>query len=248
MSVTIVMPVWNEAEGIEEFLSEIASEFRDMPHQFVVVDDSSGDETVSIVEALADSGLPVTLLVNSTNMGHGPSTLRALESGLESGADVVVSVDGDGQFIGKDIRRIADSVSAGDADIVEGVRTSRDDPYFRQAVSLGTRILVWLRCGRLPADANTPLRAYRSKALSSILGNIPNQASTPNLFVSAYVRKSGLAVMEMRVRSIPRRGAIATGSTWGKSRTYLPSKRFITFCVNAVREWTSTTQPSNSTK
>lgn len=243
MTIAVVMPVWNEAEGIGEFLQELSRALRQKAVEFVVVNDCSTDNTRAVLHQLAESGFPVTILENDINRGHGPTTMRALAAGLASGADVVVAIDGDGQFLGEDVRTVIEALPAGSAGIVEGVRTTRDDPYFRKVVSLSTRVLVRVRCGESPKDANTPLRAYRRQTLSKILEVIPPDASTPNLFISAYSRRSGIPVREQEVRSIPRRGASAIGSTWGKQRSFMPSRRFVKFCWRAAREWATTPLP-----
>ena len=150
-----------------------------------------------------------------------------------------MAVDGDGQFLGADVVEVIDELLLVGriSDVVEGVRTSRNDPLYRKLVSSGTRALVWSRVRQKPADANTPLRAYRPSALVQLLQFIPEGAATPNLHISAISRALPLRIREVQVRSIPRRGSEAAGSTWGKSRKSLPSKRFVVFCATAAREW-----------
>lgn len=239
MSLVVVMPAWNEAEGIADFIGELDQALSEWSPEFVVVDDASTDGTVAQLQALVDAGVRVHVTVNHVNRGHGPSTMRALALGLELGASTVVAVDGDGQFIGSDLARVVRERESTGADIVEGVRTSRSDPAYRRVVSWVTRLLVRTRAGCWPADANTPLRAYDPNALRGLLVVVPAGASTPNLIISAISRRRGLDVREISVTSIPRRGSDKGGSTWGKRRTILPSKRFLSFCGRAAREWFS---------
>jgi len=103
LDLCIVMPAWNEEEGIGLFLKEIESNLLDIGLKFVVVDDKSTDKTVQVVEQLANNGMNITLIKNSINLGHGPSTLLALKAGLESGASTILAIDGDGQFLGTDL-------------------------------------------------------------------------------------------------------------------------------------------------
>ena len=96
-SIVVAMPAYNEAEGIPEFLHEISVAFSGLDLQFVVVDDCSADGTANVVK---DLGLPgMHALRNEVNSGHGPSTLRALQEALDLGGDIIVAVDGDGQFL-----------------------------------------------------------------------------------------------------------------------------------------------------
>lgn len=236
MSVCVVMPAWNEAEGIAEFLVELDGALREWGPQFMVVDDCSTDATRKAVEAVAANGVKVAVTTNEANSGHGPSTLRALELGLLSGADVVVSLDGDGQFLGVDVARVVGVLTAGDLDVAEGVRTSRSDPGYRKAVTSATRLLVWSRTRKWPSDANTPLRAYRPAALTRLLEAVPDQAMTPNLIISVLCRTGSIRYAEVSVVSRPRRGSSAVGTSWGRGST-MPSRRFLRFCRGAVAEW-----------
>jgi glycosyltransferase involved in cell wall biosynthesis len=231
------MPAWNEAEGIRGFLTELNDALAGLDPQFVVIDDASRDDTARAAAASAEDGVNVRVATNEVNLGHGPSTMRALRAGLDSGCDVVVAIDGDGQFTGADVRRVVETLVAGSADVVEGVRTQRNEAAYRQLTSAATRGLVWTRARVLPGDANTPLRAYRPAALQRLVERVPETAMTPNLIMSALTRRWGVALVEVPVASRPRRGASAQGTTWAAKRASLPSRRFVTFCVKATGEW-----------
>lgn len=237
--VCIVMPAYNEAEGIEQFLTELSESFTDWNCQFVVVDDCSKDRTSDVVAALRELGFPVTLLKNSVNSGHGPSTLTALRAGLATGTDIVISTDGDGQFIGDQVKKIAETLVANNLDVVEGVRTSRTDPSYRKITTLATRCLVWTKVRQLPIDANTPLRVYSSPSLARILPLLPARSMTPNLLISALTRQGDFLFAEIAVTAIPRRGVSEVGTSWGRG-SILPSRRFIRFCAGATKEWFTT--------
>ena len=236
MSVCVVMPAWNESEGIGGFLQELNDSLKAYGPIFVVVDDCSSDGTRAVVEESAAMGINVTVVTNDRNSGHGPSTMRALSLGLASGAEVVVAIDGDGQFRGTDVVRVLDALESKGLDVVEGVRTKRQDPVYRKVVTTGTRAMVWARTRRMPADANTPLRAYRPPILARILETVSPDSITPNLNISVLCRTWPIGLAEVPVVSQPRRGQSAIGSTWGKG-SLVPSKRFIGFCRDAVSEW-----------
>ena len=237
MKTAVVMPAWNEEEGIGEFLAELERCLRFVGPQFIVVDDKSTDATYSLLENLASSGFPLVVTTNETNLGHGPSTIRALSMGLASRPDVIVAIDGDGQFLGEDVATALRAFGDENIDVLEGVRQARNEPKFRQGVTLSTRLLVWSRTGRMPRDANTPLRIYKPVALQSLLASIPEDLLTPNLAFSVLTRNSNLITREFPVRSIPRRGSNQQGSTWLARTQWWPSRRFLAFCGKALRQW-----------
>jgi len=241
MSVTVVMPAYNEEEGIAGFIAELATELQSFEPKFIVVNDLSTDSTEVRLKDLAASGKPVEVHTNLVNLGHGPSTLRALNFGLTSHSAIVVAIDGDGQFLGSDVARLIQlMIEDPKIDVIEGVRQHRDDPAYRVIVSSVTRNLVWSRARVKPIDANTPLRLYRRKALIQLLEKLPQNSMTPNLLISAKTRRQGAIYSEIDVRSIPRRGSDTGGSTWKSKTASLPSKRFIKFCTRAAVQWVST--------
>jgi dolichol-phosphate mannosyltransferase len=241
-SVAVVMPVWNEGAGIAEFIIELRDSFEPSQVFFVVVDDASSDNSVAVLKDLENQGFPVRIIQNTTNLGHGPSTHKALSLGVSENPKFVISIDGDGQFLGVDVRRVYELISGGgEVAIVEGVRVRRGDPLYRKIVTIFTRVLVFAKSGQLPRDANTPLRAYTTEALSVLLEIVPNHVLIPNLMFSVISRRKKMQISQLEVTSIPRRGGNEIGSTWGKGIKIFPSKRFITFCVQAFSQWLSFT-------
>lgn len=239
MRICVVMPAYNEESGIAEFVGELSQSLAAWETQFVVVNDCSKDSTASVAASLSKAGIDIEVVTNEVNSGHGPSTVRALNLGLESGADFVVAIDGDGQFVGTDVAKVVGHLTASGCDVVEGVRTQRGDPVYRRVVSLSTRILVAAKSRQLPADANTPLRVYRRASLEKILESLRSDITIPNLVISANTRRLRLHFEEVTVKSIPRRGSDQTSITWGKSRRQVPTRRFLKFCGRAVRDFLS---------
>ena len=233
-----MMPVFNESSGIEEFVLELAEHFHAKSTKFFVVDDCSTDSTWEVLQQMSCSGqFDMEIARNQRNLGHGPTTIKALTAGLESGKSVIVACDGDGQISGMDMKRIVDALDADDVDAVEGVRIARRDASFRRVVSQVTRMLVRLRSGVLPLDANTPFRAYRRSTLDVVLRSGQIGQVVPNLDISAYVRSVGIKVLELSVDSRPRRGPNMLGSTWSGGHRWIPSRKFVTFCLRALRDW-----------
>jgi glycosyltransferase involved in cell wall biosynthesis len=246
VEVAVVMPAYNEAAGIAGFLMEISDALRFVDHGIVVQDDCSTDDTLAIVRDLAVSGMAVEVLEGTRNAGHGASTLAVLGHALDAGADYVVAVDGDGQFRGADLARLAALCRDHDLDVVEGVRSGRRGPSYRAVVTSATRLLVWARCRQLPRDANTPLRVYRASALARLLEDVPASSPTPNLHISALTRSEGLRYAEVSVEWLVRRGGIQGSSGFGAR---MPSPTFVRFAVKALAQWlrgTSSRLPQQS--
>ncbi|MBD3752570.1 MAG: glycosyltransferase family 2 protein, partial [Micrococcales bacterium] len=161
--LVVIAPAFNEADGIADFIAEIYREVspRAAVVEIVVIDDASTDDTAAKVIALGLDG--VRVVVQPHNRGHGPAAIAAYREGLARGADVIVHVDGDGQFDGADIARVA--LSSKHHEVVHGIRRGRTDPWYRRVLSTGLRLLIWPFARRRIPDINTPLRAYHPDAL-----------------------------------------------------------------------------------
>jgi dolichol-phosphate mannosyltransferase len=234
--VVVVMPAFNEAEGIGGFLEEIVASLTPLTRKLSlrIVDDRSTDATADAVRAVA-SAADIRVVTADVNRGHGPTALAAYREGLALTPDVVLHVDGDGQFVGADLAAVLAAID--DADVVHGDRRGRDDPWFRKVLTALVGAAVSGLARHRVGDANTPLRAYRPEPLARLVDSVPADALVPHVHFSIAERRWGLAVAEVPVRSIPRRGSVATGTMWGPAvRPALPSRRLLSFARRAAGE------------
>lgn len=237
-SVAIAIPAHNEAESLVEFLLEIddALAGRADGVTFLVVDDASTDDTSEAARKageLVDG--EVIVVRNEDNRGHGPTVLEAYRRAIETGADLVLQVDGDGQFLGSDLRRIAVLLDDG-AHAVCGVRRFRYDPWFRMIMTRGLRLYVGTGFGVPTRDANCPLRGYRASLLDDLLKWIPDDALVPNLYLTILAARRGVTMVEVDVNHRVRRGSDAVGTMWSGRKRSAVAKRLAKFSFSALRE------------
>jgi|1048.fasta_scaffold72329_2 dolichol-phosphate mannosyltransferase len=231
------MPVFNESEGIADFICELNDSLLQYSPMFIIIDDKSTDMTVYEVKRVQENTeINIKLLPNKQNLGHGQSTIRAISAGVKH-AELVVTIDGDGQFYGTDVRKGLELFMRSKFDILEGVRISRSDPWYRKLITFLLKYLVFIKSGKICQDANTPLRYYRSNSLQKLLKMVPNETLIPNLYVSIISRRSELAIGNFVARSRDRRGRVKSGSTWGKTGTIIPNSRLVRFIFRAFKEF-----------
>jgi len=233
--LAVVMPAYNEAEGIGGFIDEIRTAVAPLAERvsFVIADDRSTDGTATALAGIPD----VDVQTQPANRGHGPTALAAYRAGLALSPDALVHVDGDGQFLGSEIASAVRALSSTGADVVHGVRHSRTDAWYRRLLTAGVRLLTGAIVGRGVPDVNTPLRVYRPEALQILVNAVPSDALVPHVHFSLGEVRAGFAVRYLRVRSIPRRGSSSTGTMWGKvARPSLPPKKLVLFALSALRE------------
>jgi glycosyltransferase involved in cell wall biosynthesis len=237
-TVAVAIPAYNEADSLREFLAEIDSALRPSTSSLtlVVVDDQSTDDTAEVVRK-ANAGLTceVVLVQNEVNAGHGPTLLEAYRRALDTGAELILQVDGDGQFLGSDLRRIMVLLQDG-ADIVGGVRRFRYDPWFRMIMTRLVRRYLSLGFGVPTRDANCPLRGYRADLLDDLLQWVPDRALVPNLYLTILAARRGHTYVEVDVSHRVRRGTSTTGTMWSRQRQYLIPTRLLSFSGRALLE------------
>jgi glycosyltransferase involved in cell wall biosynthesis len=236
-SVAIAIPAYNEAEGIGEFLLEIDEALTGVDEVVLcVVDDRSTDGTIEAVEAVrAKVAAQVRLVASDVNRGHGPTLLAAYREALDSGCEYVLAVDGDGQFLGADLRRVLVLLQDGGEGVC-GVRRFRYDPWFRMLMTRVLRLYVARYYGVPTRDANCPLRGYRAALLDELLQWLPADSLVPNLHLAILAARRGATLVEVDVNHRVRRGAATTGTMFAGGSSWRTIKRLLLFSWSALAE------------
>jgi len=166
--ISIVVPVFNEAENIQPFLRDVAAAVTE-PHEILIVYDFPEDSTLPAIAAL-DPPCPNVRLVHNT-LGKG--VLNALTAGFNaSQGDVVVVMMADRSDEPQDVERMARLIRDGH-DVVAGSRYMKGGgqvggPLLKRTLSrLAGVSLYWL--ARLPIhDATNNFRAYSRRVVKEI--------------------------------------------------------------------------------
>ena len=235
MKLVVCMPSFNEESRVCNFLERLNDDLGgSYDLRIVLVDDASTDNTIESVQNLGIADLMVER--NSSNLGHGPSTIRAVSLALEQTPDIILCCDGDGEVETASLLQMVSRFEDPYIEIVEGTRYSRVDPWFRKLTTFATRLLVFQRSGSWPRDANTPFRAYKPEAVLKLIKKLPPNSLVPNLHFSTLTRVLGLNFLSIPVL-VEVTGGSSRGVTWNQKFKLLPSMRFISFCINSSIEW-----------
>jgi glycosyltransferase involved in cell wall biosynthesis len=116
-SLSIIIPAYCEAENIIETLGNVVSALAPLhiPHEILVIDDGSTDETSARVTANLSRFPTVKLLVNEQNMGFGWTYRRGVEA---ASLTHIVMVHGDNAWGAETLRELFRHV--GEVDVVIG--------------------------------------------------------------------------------------------------------------------------------
>lgn len=118
MKLSILMPVYNEADTVQTMIDRVRKVPFPCEVELVIVDDASTDGTAGILDAL--EGDDITLLRHSENRGKGAAirTAAAAASG-----DYLVPCDADLEYQPEQIPDLLEPVIRGDATVVYGNRS-----------------------------------------------------------------------------------------------------------------------------
>ncbi|MCX5696528.1 MAG: glycosyltransferase family 2 protein, partial [Candidatus Omnitrophica bacterium] len=158
VSVSVVMPCYNEAGIIEKVVkdcyAQIIGNIRDS--EFVIIDDCSNDATPVILKRLEGEFPKLKILKTPKNSGHG----RALRLGYESAVkECVFQVDSDDQFELREFWQLHSRIK--NCDLVLGSRRQRNDPLHRLLLSRIISLANFSIFGVFIKDANCPFRLIR---------------------------------------------------------------------------------------
>ena len=154
MRVAVVIPAYQAAATIGEVVSQTLGILPDA--NLIVVDDGSADGTGE-----AGRGKGTTVVTHPRNRGKGAALRTGIARARADGAEVIVTIDADGQHPAAEIPRLLQPIAAGAADLVLGARARNG------AMPVSRRLTNWLsasvasRIGRQAIrDAQTGFRAF----------------------------------------------------------------------------------------
>lgn len=168
--VSVIIPAYNEQEGIGLVLEQIHEilQSRNWRYEVIVVDDGSEDDTATIAEGISET----KVLRHPNNRGYG----SALKTGIRhSEYDLVLITDADGTYPNHQIPDLIDKLINDDCDMVVGARVGRNVsiPFIRRPAKWFIRKLAELVAGFPIPDLNSGLRVFRREASVSFFSMLP---------------------------------------------------------------------------
>ena len=146
LELSVVVPVYNEAENVATLVAEIEAALSGRPYEMIFVDDASTDETAAVLTELKATYPKLRILSHKSNAGQS----RAVRSGIIAArAMIIATLDGDGQNDPADIPALFKQLTRQDAPeklrLVGGRRAKRIDSAAKKIGSkIGNGVRKWL--------------------------------------------------------------------------------------------------------
>lgn len=165
--VSIVIPVFDEAENVAILHGEIAAAVKDRgeDYEIIFIDDGSSDGSLAELKKIRAGDPRVKIIKFRKNFGQS----AAISAGFKySSGEVVVAMDADLQNDPADIPLLVDKVSEG-FDIVNGWRRDRHDKWLTRKVPsfFGNKLISWITGVKLH-DYGCTLRGFRSDVVKNM--------------------------------------------------------------------------------
>jgi glycosyltransferase involved in cell wall biosynthesis len=193
--IFIAIPAYNE-EGV---IKDVIHETRKAGYtNIIVVDDGSSDETFERARELIEG----KALRHRINRGKGTATKTAIEAAKLLGADIIVTMDGDGQHDPEDIQALIAPIIEGKAEITLGTRLISPDgmPFHKIIANKIGNAFTWYLFGLWVSDSQSGFRAYSINATNLIETKADRYEYDSQVIREIYLRKIKYKEVPIKVR------------------------------------------------
>lgn len=191
--IIVCIPAYNEEKNI----ANIVKRARNYADEVIVCDDGSSDNTSSLAK------LEGAIVINHTkNSGYGKTIRTLFQVALERNADIIVTIDSDGQHDPEQIPTVIEPMLKSGIDIVIGSRfiESKDNPQVPLYRSFGIKTITKFTkqaSFKNLTDAQSGFRGYTRHALEALSLNEDGMQISTEILLSAKSKK--LSITEVPI-------------------------------------------------
>lgn len=186
MKVLIIIPAYNEAGNIANFINVLEKDYPQ--YDYIIVNDGSEDATAKIC---AEHHFKVVNL--PLNLGIGGAVQTGYKYALRHDYDMAVQMDGDGQHDPQFLEGMIELMEREDADLVVGSRFINKEGFQSSATRrTGINILsamAWIFTGVRVKDITSGYRLVNKNLIKLYANDYPFDFPEPEAMVMATVHQ-----------------------------------------------------------
>ncbi len=200
MDISVVIPLLNEEESIQELYDWIASVMQSnrFLYEVIFIDDGSTDSSWKVIEEISSAHAAVKGIRFQKNYGKS----QALDAGFKiAEGRVVITMDADLQDSPDEIPELFDLITKENYDLVSGWKKKRHDSVI--AKNLPSKLFNWAArrtSGLKLHDFNCGLKAYKNSVVKAVKVSGEMHRYIPVLAKNEGFRKIGEKVVKHQAR------------------------------------------------
>lgn len=199
INVSIVIPCYNEAEGVTDSLNEVYKALRKRDDvEIITVNDGSSDKTPAILDKYASQKTSVRVIHNESNIGYGASLKRGIR---EAEGDLIVITDSDGTYPASSIPELLEELKEYDMAVGARIGPNIEVPLVRRPAKWVLLCYArWMARADIK-DLNSGLRAFRKKDALHFFPLLPEGFSfTSTITLAMHVNGMRVAYLPINYR------------------------------------------------
>ena len=207
MKTVAIIPAFNE----EKTLGAVILNLKKHVSQIIVVDDGSTDKTGPIAREKN-----AKVYRHLINRGLGGALKTGIEAALQNKADIIITLDADGQHDPNEIPKLIKPIIERKADAVIGSRflTRQPMPLFRRMGNNFLNLVTFFLFGVRTSDSQSGMRAFSKKAAQSL------EINSNGMEVSSEILKE-IKVKKLKMKEVPIK-SIYTDYSLSKGQGFIP--------------------------
>jgi glycosyltransferase involved in cell wall biosynthesis len=191
-NITVILPAYNEEVSIGSIV--LLTKF--YADNVIVVDDGSLDRTAEVARKAG-----AEVIVHEVNQGKGAALKTGFTAAADLGADIIITMDSDGQHNPAYIPRLVAPIIEGSADMVNGSRylngLDRNTPIYRRVGQTILDRFTNLNSGLTITDSQSGFRAFAASTEDIFRFSAQGMAIESEMLADAG--KSGLRIKEVEI-------------------------------------------------
>lgn len=206
MRLVVNIPALNEQATIGDVVNKVPRAIPLVDEIIIqVIDDGSQDQTAEMARRAG-----AVVISHPRNLGVGTAFHTGVRMALQRGADVMVNIDGDGQFDPAQIPELARPILEGRADFATCSRFANDQyvPQMPKAKLIGNHVFAWLISKLIRKrffDVSCGFRAFSRDALMR-LSLREDFTYTHEVFLDLGIRGMRIVEIPLVVRGVRQHG------------------------------------------